>query len=290
MLISSVDDAIVEFGTCGSKFPHQSIRWALDHWHEAAPRLIRLLEDCASGVDRSETTKRAVFFVAHLLAEKRETQAFGALCLLVENQDLCEDVLSGAITETLKALLVSTWDGDAARLKHLIEADAADEFVRAAALDALTYLTKTEAFRDDETRAYLVHLAGTMQPRSASFVWTGWAGVAANLGYADLREKVAALVECGFIEPMHMNLGDFDIQLQRTLDDPTGWAGIEFDRIGPFTDTIGTLSTWASFAERTRSDPWSARSMPHVDPLRKVGRNDPCPCGSGKKYKKCCLQ
>ena len=22
----------------------------------------------------------------------------------------------------------------------------------------------------------------------------------------------------------------------------------------------------------------------------KVGRNDPCPCGSGKKYKKCCLK
>ncbi len=21
----------------------------------------------------------------------------------------------------------------------------------------------------------------------------------------------------------------------------------------------------------------------------KAGRNDPCPCGSGKKYKKCCL-
>jgi uncharacterized protein YchJ len=21
----------------------------------------------------------------------------------------------------------------------------------------------------------------------------------------------------------------------------------------------------------------------------KIGRNDPCPCGSGKKYKKCCL-
>ena len=28
-----------------------------------------------------------------------------------------------------------------------------------------------------------------------------------------------------------------------------------------------------------------------VEPLQadaKVGRNDPCPCGSGKKYKKCC--
>ncbi|MEN6602769.1 MAG: SEC-C metal-binding domain-containing protein, partial [Bryobacteraceae bacterium] len=25
-----------------------------------------------------------------------------------------------------------------------------------------------------------------------------------------------------------------------------------------------------------------------VQPPAKVGRNDPCPCGSGKKYKKCC--
>src|SRR5512139_2815666 len=24
--------------------------------------------------------------------------------------------------------------------------------------------------------------------------------------------------------------------------------------------------------------------------MDKVGRNDPCPCGSGKKYKKCCLE
>jgi len=30
---------------------------------------------------------------------------------------------------------------------------------------------------------------------------------------------------------------------------------------------------------------------PPVEPIQKdkeIGRNDPCPCGSGKKYKKCC--
>ncbi len=27
------------------------------------------------------------------------------------------------------------------------------------------------------------------------------------------------------------------------------------------------------------------QDIPHA----KAGRNDPCPCGSGKKYKKCCL-
>jgi hypothetical protein len=29
--------------------------------------------------------------------------------------------------------------------------------------------------------------------------------------------------------------------------------------------------------------------LPYVRETPKVGRNDPCPCGSGKKYKKCCL-
>jgi preprotein translocase subunit SecA len=37
---------------------------------------------------------------------------------------------------------------------------------------------------------------------------------------------------------------------------------------------------------------WGYRSgYVKPNPIRvgdKIGRNDPCPCGSGKKYKKCC--
>jgi preprotein translocase subunit SecA len=31
--------------------------------------------------------------------------------------------------------------------------------------------------------------------------------------------------------------------------------------------------------------------IPHepIKTSKKIGRNDPCPCGSGKKFKKCCL-
>jgi len=50
-------------------------------------------------------------------------------------------------------------------------------------------------------------------------------------------------------------------------------------------DAVGA-GIWAVYALRQM---W--RSMgPRVDPVRKApepGRNDPCPCGSGKKYKKC---
>ena len=33
----------------------------------------------------------------------------------------------------------------------------------------------------------------------------------------------------------------------------------------------------------------SGKPKPIVAPAAKVGRNDPCPCGSGLKYKRCCL-
>ena len=29
--------------------------------------------------------------------------------------------------------------------------------------------------------------------------------------------------------------------------------------------------------------------QPYVRGSKKIGRNDPCPCGSGKKYKQCCM-
>lgn len=32
----------------------------------------------------------------------------------------------------------------------------------------------------------------------------------------------------------------------------------------------------------------SLQAKPKVRKEAKVGRNDPCPCGSGKKYKQCC--
>lgn len=33
---------------------------------------------------------------------------------------------------------------------------------------------------------------------------------------------------------------------------------------------------------------YSKKEVNSMPKEKKVGRNDPCPCGSGKKYKKCC--
>jgi hypothetical protein len=49
------------------------------------------------------------------------------------------------------------------------------------------------------------------------------------------------------------------------------------------------LSGQADLPERNRGRLGFQESLPTHRDHPKVGRNDPCPCGSGKKYKVCCL-
>ena len=59
-----------------------------------------------------------------------------------------------------------------------------------------------------------------------------------------------------------------------------------------FPDTQGGLEeVIRQICLNTRAE--GVESAETVQPIErqetKVGRNDPCPCGSGKKYKKCCM-
>ncbi len=55
-------------------------------------------------------------------------------------------------------------------------------------------------------------------------------------------------------------------------------------------DWLYNLPQWDSiFSEEERRDFYKAQKLSHtVIKGKKIGRNDPCPCGSGKKYKHCC--
>jgi preprotein translocase subunit SecA len=44
----------------------------------------------------------------------------------------------------------------------------------------------------------------------------------------------------------------------------------------------------SGMAEAAEASEKSEAAKPFVRTDKRVGRNDPCPCGSGKKYKKCC--
>ena len=51
-----------------------------------------------------------------------------------------------------------------------------------------------------------------------------------------------------------------------------------------------TLKQWDNIFDETKQKALYAeqRNSRTIVKEKKIGRNDPCPCGSGKKYKKCC--
>jgi hypothetical protein len=308
----SVDEAIRGLAEApDGVLPVDAMTWALQHWDEAGPRFVELLERCADGSVWSEGMEDALFFIFHLLAEMQETRAFPGLCRLARDSEAIELILGDAITETLNQILISTFDGNPALLKAVIEDAAADQFVRDAAFEALAWHCRMGAISGDEMRAYLLHLHEHMQPQDDNMVWLGWVNAVSSLGYEDLADKAERLVDEFFLHIMDVD--DFRDDLRQTLEDPDRMARFTANHIGPFVDAIGTLSTWHGFSEEYREqlargegpddeigdldDPLVPRGWPSIaygepaiNPVRDVGRNDPCPCGSGKKYKKCCLQ
>ena len=57
-------------------------------------------------------------------------------------------------------------------------------------------------------------------------------------------------------------------------------------------DMISALEQYKKQQEALQKNMVLSRGDSAPEPVKrhdeKIGRNDPCPCGSGKKYKKCC--
>lgn len=63
-----------------------------------------------------------------------------------------------------------------------------------------------------------------------------------------------------------------------------------YNMVGAKADWLYELPAWNNLlsAERRNELYKTQKKSGTVVKDKKVGRNDPCPCGSGKKYKKCC--
>jgi tetratricopeptide (TPR) repeat protein len=64
---------------------------------------------------------------------------------------------------------------------------------------------------------------------------------------------------------------------------------VAFDQLAGLLEDMGRLEDLRELLSPSTSVKRVIDAKPSIDtkPLASVGRNDPCPCGSGKKYKKC---
>jgi uncharacterized protein YecA (UPF0149 family) len=83
-----------------------------------------------------------------------------------------------------------------------------------------------------------------------------------------------------------------------TMDEDTV-VSLAFDKEKLYKNMVAAKAEWlyelpqweAIFTEERRKELYKEqKNSTTIRKEKKVGRNDPCPCGSGKKFKKCCGQ
>ena len=289
-------DELIEQLALLDKVPVEAIHAARADRERMTPIFIETIEQYVSGDDRS--TRDSIFFIFHLLGEWREKSAYRPLARLLRcpRADLA---LGGAVTETIHRVMAAVFDGDPGPLYEVILDPDADEFVRAMMLDALTMVTLNGELPREEAARFLRTCHSDLLPQDECYVWDGWQEAVAWLGLAEFKPLVEGVFARGFISPLNTELRFFEEDLQAALKDPAAMLTQGDGRYTLFGDTIEELSWWYCFNREREDERARSRNVPSLplrlpagpasNPHKNVGRNDPCPCGSGKKFKKCCL-
>jgi hypothetical protein len=288
---SAMEQILEQLGS-GQGLPVDAIRDADANRAAMVPVFLRAFDQTAA---LSPSMQNALFFAFHLLGQWREKSAYRPLAAFLRRPaEEVEPILAGAVTETSHRVMAGVFDSDPRPLYEVILDPEADEFIRSRMFDALVMVTLRGELPREETARFLESCYTGLQPQDECFAWHGWQGAIAKLGLSEFKPLVKRAFARGFISRSWLGFKDFEQDLQRAISaEPQSWETT--DEFELFGDTVEELSGWASFApkrEETSSpaDTWDRPPwLPAVNPFRDVGRNDPCPCGSGKKFKKCCL-
>jgi hypothetical protein len=100
----------------------------------------------------------------------------------------------------------------------------------------------------------------------------------------------------GFLDGLNSSLVN-KLELENLNEDTEIYLNVDFEKLlynmyDAKADWLYNLSEWnqvLSDDKRIDIKKEYNHSKIFINDNKKVGRNDPCPCGSGKKYKNCCM-
>jgi hypothetical protein len=229
----------------------------------------------------------------HLLAAWRDTRAYSAMVAMGHHpSEVLDPILGDAVTESYARCLASVCDGNIELLYSLFEDEGACYWARNAALDAVMIRVFEGDYSCDELIQYIkakgeseaLRLRKSETPREELEILDCIVSVASDIGAAEMSAQIT---------------GWFDDQLLDTVIADKWWVlrkiSVPFEihrdqRLahgnGYVVDVEREIGWWSGFGETEKKQLAAPRSP--VLAGKKIGRNDPCSCGSGKKYKKCC--
>jgi hypothetical protein len=287
------------------KVPLDEFNAVRQHRDRIVPMMLGTLREVAADPERfeAETAYHGHEYALLLLAELRVQAAFPAIVeFLHAIAGLEEGLLGDMTTEDLPAILASTFDGRVDLLKRLVEDDALDELVRGAALVAMASLVLHGRIDRTELISYVGRLIAEL-PRDPSLLWNNVASVILDLRLHEHRQALCGLLDEDVFEEGWIQRGDIEQEFAEDSDPKRHRAYRLIEDVGAEVNRIPWYGSkaWSDEDHSDAEDEWDGDDccegpaegdetiqVPYVREEAKVGRNDPCPCGSGKKHKKCC--
>jgi uncharacterized protein len=277
---------LVEALSAARDLPVEALEEAARAPSKIASAVLAVAGRAADGHELDEREGNLLFWGIHVLAAARDERLCAPLLRLVRRApDDVAALLADAVPGTLPRLLASVFDGDGDALEAAILDRDADEFVRWSLFGAYAFLVFDRRIARECARALLIRFDEERPARAGDAAWTGWEQTIALLGFADLAPRVASaredarLIDEADAEWFALTLAE----AEASPEDPARFADQE---LGYVEDVVGELAAALDDPDGDED----AAPEPVRNPLREVGRNDPCPCGSGKKFKKCCLE
>ena len=233
-----------------------------------------------AGVSHEETT--LFCYALYLLAKWREPRAYAYVVRWLSLPDEgAFDIAGDVVTEDGARILAAVFDGDLEPIKALVVNRGANEFCRGVGVQALSLLAAWAELPRDSVVTYFEWLAREGLEREPGQVWNSLATDSADIEALPVFPDLRRAYDEELADRLFMNPSKLD----KVEAAPRGRVLEETQkRYPPIDDVVEATAWWGPFpnepASADRAEPY------HASP--KVGRNEPCPCGSGKKYKKCC--
>src|SRR5215831_15082755 len=285
--------------TYAERLPREALKAASAERAEMLPLFLNEIETYLARGPASRPERTPLFFIFHLLGEWREKAAYRPLARLLRlPADEIDTMFGDGLTSTSHRVMAAIVDGDPSPLCEIFLDPHAEQFIRSRMCEALAMVT----LRGELDRALASRILRDafmeMQPQAQNFVWFGWQSAIAMLELSDLKTLVKKAFDRGFIDRYVLEFDHFEQDLRQSIErfgEPWRPDDHEYTLFG---DTIDELSGWYCFSERYSEDQERYRrhaeanrlsNQPLENPFKSIGRNDLCPCGSGKKFKRCCL-
>ncbi len=274
----------------GPTLPRQTLEAAIANPDRAIPELLTVLEYTASHPDAvlDDPQYMAHMYTLYLLAQFREERAYPLFIKLFSIPgDEVFELTGNIITEDLPRMLAAICGGDIEPIKALAENIQVDEFVRSAALRSLVVLVAQGVKSREEILAYFKAQLHQNTRHKDEFICASLINESNDL-YPDLvYAEIKRAFKEKLVDEMVINLKIVNETIKNGL--AAAMKTLQADRQNqPITNTIAEMETWSSFRRVETSKLLRRDSGQLVRKGSKIGRNDPCPCGSGLKYKRCC--